>query len=565
MKNNCLGRRGLSFLMMISILSLVMFSCQVEDVPTLDPLADAKIASQVGQEIVLGERLDNPYTVDNMKAALASLKAQGRAEDDPIQIETTHLYVRFLPADSTEVDILVGDTLLDLYDHPLDYEIEASGDSYHDPEIPEGEITWQYTVVPRDYQFPNVQYEIIEELFMADEEDEEETENGRTERSIWDDLEEEAIRITGNEEEEDGPANALFGKKWYPSGYIKVEEYIVRRPPPSDPIGRSTIERRYIPVRGVKVRARYFTKLRSKHTDSRGYYKISSFKNKVWYSIEWETFNYKITNSIGFSINHNAGSRKKSPWDQSFVYSPTSTSWAGGTMLNAIDHFKKEASKAGLRQPMGSATIKIRPIFKSGSSNVINASIRHDEALDVITRAILYNDIRFFVRGHDDTANIWRVMLHELGHINHILLSPGNFQGAYRVDPLLVESWARAIEHYFLPINYAITDDPRTAAVEGIPDQSRQDIEGDGGTDWQYSPFFVDLRDNTNQRRNRGGNPNFADDNVSGYTLLQLQDAVRVSRNIEQIERFLTDNFNNGTERNIPRLRDFYEDIKDAN
>ncbi len=66
-----------------------------------------------------------------------------------IDIETTHYYVRFLPVDTVEVAILESDTILELWDHPLLFEIEQVGNWYHDPSIPDSLPTWQYTVVEK--------------------------------------------------------------------------------------------------------------------------------------------------------------------------------------------------------------------------------------------------------------------------------------------------------------------------------------------------------------------------------------------------------------------------------
>ena len=71
--------------------------------------------------MVLGEKLENPYSIANMEKAYADL-IKTRAAGD-FKIETTDLYVRFLPKDSTELLELQKDTLLELFDYPLDYDI----------------------------------------------------------------------------------------------------------------------------------------------------------------------------------------------------------------------------------------------------------------------------------------------------------------------------------------------------------------------------------------------------------------------------------------------------------
>ena len=74
--------------------------------------------------IVLGKQLDDPYTVDNMTKALASVypTKAGRVQLDP-----TDIYVRFLPTDQEQFDRLEK-LCPNMLDHPLDYEIVREGD-----------------------------------------------------------------------------------------------------------------------------------------------------------------------------------------------------------------------------------------------------------------------------------------------------------------------------------------------------------------------------------------------------------------------------------------------------
>ena len=69
--------------------------------------------------IVLGERLEDPYAVENISAALASLYP---TKADRVVVDPTDLYVRFLPEDDGQYAVLES-LGLTLYDHPVDYEI----------------------------------------------------------------------------------------------------------------------------------------------------------------------------------------------------------------------------------------------------------------------------------------------------------------------------------------------------------------------------------------------------------------------------------------------------------
>jgi hypothetical protein len=132
--------------------------------------------------VVLGQQINNPYSVANMTQAWNNLYSP-----DETQLSPTHLYVRFLPQNMEELKLL-DDLDLDFDDYPLDYQILEEGDYYHDPSIPADKPTWLYTVVEPGFTFPNVQYEILEELVLA---------------PYFSHLTAEAFRITGNEYEEE--------------------------------------------------------------------------------------------------------------------------------------------------------------------------------------------------------------------------------------------------------------------------------------------------------------------------------------------------------------------------
>ena len=117
--------------------------------------------------IVLGERLEDPYSLDNMTKALASLYP---TKAGTVELSATDHYVRLLPSCKEDLDALekMGVKMLD---HPLDYKIVEEGDYYHDPQIPDGECTWQYAVVPPDFVAPSsVRCELIHKCYLAEAE-----------------------------------------------------------------------------------------------------------------------------------------------------------------------------------------------------------------------------------------------------------------------------------------------------------------------------------------------------------------------------------------------------------
>ena len=221
--------------------------------------------------IVLGEQLSDPYSVENMSRALQAVDplAAGRGT-----LDATDFYVRFLPRDESELQMLLDKGLL-LIDHPLDYRIIREGDWYHDPDLPEGVITWQYAVVPVDFEFPRgVRYERIDDCFIADH-----APGTRSDGIDWDAVEREAFRLSGNA----GmlpPATKGDSLSHTPRGRIAIMDPDFS----NEPVG----------VKGVRVCCNSFVKIATAYTDEDGNYRMSkSFAGKVRYRLLFQ-------NSKGF-------------------------------------------------------------------------------------------------------------------------------------------------------------------------------------------------------------------------------------------------------------------------
>ena len=136
-----------------ALVAFTLTSCEKNEiVSNLD--GENSITSEGGKRsirpVILGEQKKNPFSLENMKIALDTLKKmvsesyqtafKAKAVDE-IELETTDLYVRFLPQDSAQYKQLMNDTTLTLFDFPLDYEITQSGDYYQDPTLKKP-FTW---------------------------------------------------------------------------------------------------------------------------------------------------------------------------------------------------------------------------------------------------------------------------------------------------------------------------------------------------------------------------------------------------------------------------------------
>lgn len=306
-------------ILLLALPLIVLTACERELAADLDAGSgdDAlSVPEQLHGKIVLGKRLENPYSTENMQAAYSSLYSTRSSRD---VVSTTHLYVRFLPENEADFRLLESRGLV-LFDYPLDYEILVDGDYYTDPELPEGSITWQYSVVEKNFDFPDMRYEIIEECCL--DEGDAITRSDGVDFAM---LEREAFRLTGN------------------GGMLGDETKAARNVPQ----GRLTVsDANYNAgegsgVAGVKVVANSFVKVAKGYTDGTGHFKLNkSFSSsKVKYRIVFE-------NERGFALGFNfilvpasvssLGKQSSEGIDMNFTFGNDRTTWRRCIVNNVL-------------------------------------------------------------------------------------------------------------------------------------------------------------------------------------------------------------------------------------
>lgn len=130
-------------------------------------------------QIVLGQKLINPYTVTNMQSAFNYYNSV--VTNSPFKdriVEATHYYIKISPENLTQLEMLDELDNSDdenapiLHDYPLDYEILEEGDYYIMPRNENDFYHSAYTLIPVNYQFPStVPYVILDEIYEPTEEE----------------------------------------------------------------------------------------------------------------------------------------------------------------------------------------------------------------------------------------------------------------------------------------------------------------------------------------------------------------------------------------------------------
>lgn len=394
----------------ILLMMIGMVSCSREEFST-----DRGLDYNYGQDlrhdmIVLGERLENPYTTKNMTKALSSLYP---TKADRTDVKTTDLYVRFLPSDDAQYDFL-DDMGLHLTDCPMDYEIVVDGDWYHDPSIPKEKVTWQYAVVPEDFDFPDhIRYEIIDECFIA-----EHSVGTRSDGIDWEAVEREAYLLTGNESRLVSATTRTVSKV-QPSGRITIEDKGFKG---GLPYG----------VAGVQVSCNSFVKFDHAYTDRDGYYKMKkTFASDLRYRLVFK-------NEKGFSIGLNlvlvpasvSTLGKSSPEGVSMTVTGDSDSklFRRCVVNNAAyDYMSRcKPEDLGIAMPPGDLRIWILDFLEASSAVMLHhgALIRHDlitSYLGVYADLIeaFLPDITVGTKGIREYDRIYSTTCHELAHASH--------------------------------------------------------------------------------------------------------------------------------------------------
>ncbi|QDH79525.1 hypothetical protein FKX85_10935 [Echinicola soli] len=498
----------------------LIYGCQPEESPVPAPV----ITEGTGKEqmIRLGDQLKNPYSVENMAKAYQNLvknDPSGGIAGEKINIAATHLYIKFKPANEDELSSLKRDSSLVLYEYPLDYEIEEGGGYYHDPEVPLGVPTYQYVSLPIDKAIPGgVEHEVLAELFIPDESGDTGAANGRiASEGAVQLLVDEALRITGNLDKEPSPANGRLMGKWRPAGRIRVWD-------------DSKYPNGWRAVEGAEVRARRWFTTHKGITNYSGYYSCNgTFRKKANYSIDWERYHFKLREGWldGAGIN---GPKQEGNWNVDIR--GDKHEFHARVFMAAYHYYYKDIK--GLRRPPENGAFKTQLKIRCYYEDNGNKNGNHNAGrrfLGLGSAIKIYNP-------QNEMKDIYGTTIHELAHASHWKMGGDFYDNA---EDIVAESWARGVQWEltrmvwtgYIPKVYARLN------YTGIV----QDMIDGYGTKTTYAWWDYSKKD--------WGKPRIEKsyfDQVSGYTIRQLEDALAVSHTWEIWKKTIKNDYENTTE-----------------
>lgn len=402
------------------LLTLLLI-CAACDGSLISPtvIEEPRVAVEDSDMIVLGEKLDDPYTVENMTRALESVYGTKASR---VPIEPTDYYVRFLPKNEVELQTLLN-IGVEMVDHPVDYRILKEGDYYHDPEIEEGKITWQYAVVSKDFVFPRkIRHEILDDCYLV------ENAGGGTKADWvdWAAVEREAYRLTGNEAMLAGQTKSGDGT--------------------GVPVGRVTIlddsSGEHVGVKGVKVSCNSFVKFAGAFTDEDGNYNLGkSFSSDVRYRLVFK-------NKMGFGIGFNLilvpasvssfGKHSPEGYDINVDGNSDKILFSRCAVNNAGYDYYNDCEKTDIRKPPANLRLWLfknlacssAPMLQQGA--VIDNSLIGEYFGDYTFLIKMFlPDITMGLRDSNDYATVYSHAIHEMAHASHFMQAGIKYWDSY--------------------------------------------------------------------------------------------------------------------------------------
>lgn len=515
----------------LGLLLVLITSCNNDPVQT----ESTNSTREKDYYLKLGEKLENPYSVKNMKRALDSVKSKmtisktAKSTSD-FDIETSHLYVKIEPKNATEEALMKKDTSQNFFDYPLDYDFSEEvlkEIGTNNPDV----IGSYYVAVPKDYVFPSgIKTEILEELYIPEQDPyfDNATETGKVNKSAISSKEDllgnlliEAFKLTHNEAQLGLQSTTtgksswwIFGKRWRPSGKITMFD---------NSLGRN------VPVEGAQVLIRQWFTVDSGITDVNGDFSTGTVRGEARYILQWERQHYDIRNDT-FGQAETRGPSKK---NESWIFNITDPKDIHFAMVHRAAHHYYYKDIKGLRRPPFDnempTRMKIAAIDKDSDEKGLNG----DHSFWRGIGGVLPN-IRIFQRNF--CQEYYGTTIHELAHSSHWKMAWWTFQS---VDDKVKESWARGVQWELSRMVYPFYNEDRV----NLPD---------------YTLVVRDLIDSDGVFEKRFTTGEF----VSGYTINQLENSLMYQKTFNDWKNKIKNNYENPTENNLDNVFSYWDTAK---
>lgn len=547
------------------VCATLLVSCKKENIETIvsntsstnATNSQSMTAIDLEQSTQIGEKLANPFTVENMEKAYDALSRNKAA----VTITPNMYYVRFLPKTSEELQVLINQGL-NLSQTPLDVKVNQYGSTIQSSAIASTEPVWVYTTVKPDYKFGTIKYEIIDKLFLpALEENVKSVDQLFTEFSP-EDLENKSLELQGFEVEK---TTKRASAKYRAKGYIRYQ----------DVVGNTVTN---VGVKKIKVQSRWWFYYGSGTTDANGYFECNetySSKRDVEVKVFFENDLVNVRTIKGYNIvdmlfterqeigtysGNNLQNINYIFYNAENVESNSKRYWMACHALNAVYEHRQYCVQSGIGSPPSNlnlwltgqnkkgkniSTAAAAPMLKqmANSSLLVGATQVYlglvGSPITAVAIQVLKQelpDITYAYNGEGAQVSqysdqIYQVIYHELSHachyakvrnafwtpyITYIIQHNGYGQksdsGSGRIA--LSESWAEFFSEYIAGKKYGKNTSYGKYSFEDLLESF---TVADVNSTWIPVGVMYDLLDPANE-------PSYTNikDNVGGYTISQF-------------------------------------------
>ena len=526
----------------------------------------------------------NAYSVDAMKAALELIKKRASTNIAEIKgsknrvamstdilnnfvVQTSHRYIKFNPSNKTEEDLLKDDSNMFLFDYRLDY--EYSDEFLLNRPADSDSIPNYYTAVPVDKILPNVPYEILEELYIpeqdpyfadvVDVDEYEVTYNIQNKSDLF-------FTLISTVHEQ---ANTFSNVGYIRQGISSATEQILSHdgtplPPPQTemrivygrrwrPVGRIRVEDtskqnvRY-PVEGAKVLIRQGFTITSGITNADGEFSTANVRGRAKYVLQWERHHFSIRSGYFGQAETKSPNMRAQNWNCDIIKNMDKAGWYYATIFQAAhDYYYKDI--LGLHRPRLNTTL--------GSQQKIAATQNQGKSvhLNQLKLAGVWFPHLIVLQVWDkESESVYGTTIHELAHSAHSQMSLGAYNSlvwkAYieleawgggatdkeKSAKRVLESWATAVEITLTNLRYqrlgVRNQQYNVVGDTNIGNEQLVPLTFDNVSTTYYTPAYFDLTDNYNQNQYQG----MPNDFVTGFTIKQVQDVVKDSKSWSEVK-----------------------------
>jgi hypothetical protein len=367
----------------------------------------------------------------------------------------------------------------------------------------------------------------------------------------------EAYKLTGNESELDQVplenGRWVFSTRWWPSGTISIYDEVA-----------GGIK----PVVGAQVLIRQWFTVRQGITDANGHFSTSSVRGSSRYVIQWERYNYSIRNGSLFQAELRGPVKKEEAWNYTINNGVGDSDDKYHALIHQAANDYYYGHRFGLISPPRNKELysfgwqrQIKISAREISNGDYTGSYSHLKG-DLSSGIISQISIRKWGSPSDE---IYGTTIHELAHAAHSVLDRGSYDNLVRDAWIIpweggvvvnnnkrtLETWARTVETVMTLDRYETNfGNPNYSVYKNNfrNNYQNQTIFEEN----HYTSAGIDLMDYFNQRQSYGSN--FPMDNVSGYTINQLEAAMVNSNSWWQWRDNLKSRFDNHTEQSVDEL-----------